>query len=247
MTTAASRSLHELKNEYAAARDEYEQLSKLAEPAPSAQAIILPETLQSRFSEAAVPEEPSPMGAQAGGAAGAAPTAALLTDFSEINSDYIGWITIEGVLDYPVVRGRDNIEYINTTFTGQTNSVGTIFMDSRLEVGFEEAVAILYGHNMGDGSMFAPLHKYSDAAFMAGHPYITITTPAGDTLVYRIFSAVYTDVWDAAYCLDFADGAAAASTFSGAPMGADRFLLLSTCTGSANRDARLLVYASLVV
>ena len=170
------------------------------------------------------------------------PIAALL----EINSDYIGWLAIAGVLDYPVVQGYNNDVYMNRTFTGNYNSAGTVFMDSRNWQGFDAPVCIIYGHNMRDGSMFAQLNKYGDPAFINEHPYITVVTLEGEMLVYRIFAAGLTDIWNRAYALGFADGAAAARAIWRAPADADRFLLLSTCTNTEDDDERMLVYAALV-
>ena len=247
LTVTAAQRLLAIQRENSAARSEYEQLRDLTHPALATQSELLPETLFGQRSEAITPGHELPLILRPRHFIASAPATPLPGELAKINSDFIGWLTIEGMIDYPVVRGSDNSEYINTTFNGQTNPAGAIFMDSRLEQGFEAPVTMLYGHNMRDGSMFAPLHRYSDAAFIADHPYITIMTLDGETLTYRIFSAAYTDVWDIAYYLNFPDGSAAADSFSGAPIGADRFLLLSTCTGSTDRDARLLVYASLVL
>ena len=167
-----------------------------------------------------------------------------ITDLAELNPDYIGWITIEGVVDYPVVRGHDNSRYLYRTYTGQRNSSGTIFMDYRNTQGFFETVCILYGHNMRDGSMFAPLKKYIDPSFLAANSEITVTTSAGELLTYRIFAVKQTDVWDNIYDLGFTDATMATNALNDAPEGMGNFLLLSTCTNSAEKDDRLLVYAA---
>jgi len=169
-----------------------------------------------------------------------------LSELYDLNPDFVGWIAIEGLIDYPVVRGYDNSFYLDKTFTGNYNSSGTIFMDNRNARGFDSPVSILYGHNMKDGSMFAPLHLYYDKTFMAEHPYIAVVTLAGELLLYKVFSARYTNVQDRAYLLGFSDGKDAAKAFQGAPGDASRFLLLSTCTNTENHDERLLIFASLV-
>lgn len=164
----------------------------------------------------------------------------------EINPDFVGWISIEGVIDYPVVQGRNNSRYLNTTFTGQRNASGTIFVDSRQPEGFSGDVCIIYGHNMRDGSMFAPLKQYLSAAFMEANPNITVVTSDGELLDYLIFAARQTDIRDAAYALNFKSAAAGTGAFSKAPDGARSFLLLSTCTNSPDKEDRLLVYAALI-
>lgn len=127
-----------------------------------------------------------------------------ITGLTELNPDYIGWITINGVIDYPVVLGNDNSRYLNTTFTGRRNFSGTIFMDYRNTSGFQSDVCILYGHNMRDGSMFAALKKYLDPKFLSANSGIAVMTSKGEALTYKIFATKQTDVWDKAYTLSLA-------------------------------------------
>jgi len=166
----------------------------------------------------------------------------------EINSDFVGWIRVPGTsVDYPIVRGADNAVYLYTTFGGEQNPAGAIFMDYRARDGFGTPVTILYGHNMRNGTMFASLHQYKDPDFLARYPEITIMTVDGTLHTYRIFDVRYTDAWDAVYRLDFKDIDQAEAFF--APWGmadASHVLVLSTCVDGAGRDARLLVSAQLV-
>jgi len=170
------------------------------------------------------------------------PLAGLL----EINPDFIGWISIDDFINYPVVRGKDNEKYLDRTFVGQNNPSGAIFMDYRNVHGFESDVCILYGHNMKDRTMFAQLHKYREQDFMEAHPNIAIVTLGGEVLVYRVFAAKLVNDLNRAYRLNFADAAAAARVFPNSPEGVSRFLLLSTCTNSSYDFERLLIYAALV-
>ena len=167
-----------------------------------------------------------------------------LAGLAEMNPDFVGWISIDGVIDYPVVRGRDNSRYLRVTFSGQRNSSGAIFMDYRNTSGFYDSVCIIYGHNMRDGSMFAQLNRYADPAFLADNPDIMVMTADGEVLEYRIFAAKQVYAWDSTYDLDFADVTEAAKAFDGAPDNAANFLLLSTCTPSAEKNDRILVFAA---
>jgi len=169
-----------------------------------------------------------------------------LEELARINRDFNGWISVRDLIEYPVVRGSDNVKYVNTTFTGNQNSAGAIFMDYRHSNGFDEQICILYGHHTWDGTMFAPLARYLDPAFLQRNPNITITTPEGKYITYRIFAAKQTDAWDEAYEVGISDGARAAEVFPNAPGNASRFLLLSTCTRSRDADERILVYAAQV-
>jgi len=164
---------------------------------------------------------------------------------AEINSDLVGWISIENHIEYPVVRGRNNDKYMYTTFSGERNNAGAIFMDYRNQGGFDDTVAIIFGHRTRNRTMFSSLNNYLNQSFLRDNPIITITTLDGDDLTYRIFTAKLTDAWDNAYTAAFTNPSRASSNFPNLPSGASRFLLLSTCTPSADRDERVIVYAAL--
>jgi len=166
-------------------------------------------------------------------------------ELAAINRDFIGWISDGKVIDYPIVRGSDNVKYINTTFFGNRNTAGTIFMDYRNTNGFDEYVSILYGHNTRDGSMFTSLANHLDPDYRSRNPDIIITARDGTTLTYKIFAAILTDAWDISYAIGISDSARAVDVFPDAPPDAKRFLLLSTCTRSSETDERILVFAAI--
>jgi len=164
------------------------------------------------------------------------------------NPDYVAWIKIAGMgLDYPVVRGNDNEKYMDTTFGGNKNPAGTIFMDFRITDGFAAPYVILYGHNMRDGSMFGSLSSFRRDNFLKNHPNISIIQPNGKTLTYRIFAAVLVDVQDDVFTLIGKDETEITAYFTthNAPDNSKSFLVLSTCTRNNNDDERFLVLASL--
>lgn len=172
--------------------------------------------------------------------------ALTMDELAALNRDFKGWMTIGSIIDYPVVRGNDNSKYLNTTFMGSRNTAGAIFMDYRHINGFDEQVCIIYGHNTRDGSMFSPLVRYLEPAFLQSNPNISITTRDGRKLTYRIFAATLTDAWDIAYTVGLSDSGRANEVFPNAPQNASRFLLLSTCTRGGSDDERVLVFAALV-
>ena len=167
-----------------------------------------------------------------------------LDELNALNNDFVGWITAGPSIDYPVVQGRDNDKYINTTFLGHRNTAGAIFMDYRNTDRFDEQVCILYGHNTRDGSMFSALVRFLDQRYLQENPIITITTRDGRRVAYRVFSARLTDAWDIAYTIGINDAARASEEFSGAPENINHFLMLSTCTRNSNDDERVLVFAA---
>jgi len=169
-----------------------------------------------------------------------------LDELYAMNNDFIGWFSIKGLIEYPVVQGRDNEKYINTTFLGARNSAGTIFMDYRHKNKWDDEVCVLYGHRSYDGSMFAPLERYLNPQYLQRNSTLTITTPDGNTLTYAIFAAKETDAWDRAYEAAFTNPSGASETFPNAPDNATHFLILSTCTRSPDPDERILVFAAKV-
>jgi len=175
---------------------------------------------------------------------------ALDIEMLEINPDYVFWIRIDGTnIDYPVVRGSNNTKYINTSFYGEENVVGSIFMDYRNtgeiishRAGGSLPHIILYGHNLQQGGMFSDLHKYRSALFLEQNDIITLTVH-GETVEFRIFDARVTDVDDPAYFLNF-NRSHSFPRFANridAPLRATQIITLSTCVSGGSDDARLVV------
>ena len=226
------------QREYSTAQDEYTELRQYS-PIVSQQANTTTEgDDEADDAETEVPDR-APM---------------TMPDLSHINPDYVGWIWVEGTsIDYPVVQGTDNFKYLNTTFLGERNRSAAIFMDSRCPDGFN-GFAILNGHNMRDGTMFAGLARFIGQVFSDDDYYeIIIFTPEGERLVYRIFEARVTGAYDKIYSLldikqDSDEGklrfrSAVEDYFSGRDIPPDAdILVLSTCT-DGNRNDRLLIFA----
>ena len=105
-----------------------------------------------------------------------------------INPDIVAWLRIPGVLEYPVVRGKDNSYYLNHTVQKTYNIAGSIFLDYRNERDFSDSKNIIYGHNMKDGSMFHVLRNYQDIDFFQEHTDMEIYLPDGRTLNYQIIA-----------------------------------------------------------
>ena len=168
------------------------------------------------------------------------------TEMRGINPDYICWITIGGTeVDYPVVRGADNEKYLHTSFYGEENVYGALFMDYRC-VGDDVPHIIIYGHNSRHGDMFGGLRHFLDALYLAQHPVIILVVNER-VVEYEIFSARKTDITDPAYFLDFsAPGSFRAfAERNGAPPDAAQILTLSTCVSGDNKDEMVVIKAAL--
>ena len=78
----------------------------------------------------------------------------------EMNEDLAGILSVPALdMIYPVVRGRDNTDYLYKTFEGSSNPAGCLFMDYENSRDFTDPHTYIYGHNMKDGSMFGSLKR----------------------------------------------------------------------------------------
>lgn len=108
-------------------------------------------------------------------------TAPIYVDFEKLkeqNEDIVGWIYCEGTkINYPIVQGESNQDYLYRTHTGERNSNGSIFLDFRNLDDFSDFNNIVYGHNMGNGAMFGTLKRFWDQTYYEEHPVMWILTP----------------------------------------------------------------------
>lgn len=84
----------------------------------------------------------------------------------EQNSDFVGWISIEGTnIDYPVMQTVDNPNYyLKRSFEKQYSDYGVPYVQENCDLGLSDN-CVIYGHHMNNGSMFADLCKYADEDF----------------------------------------------------------------------------------
>ncbi len=176
----------------------------------------------------------------------------------EINSDVLGWIRFESLekISYPVVAGIDNDVYLHTTFEGQYNAAGTLFVDMDNAIDFSDRNTFIHGHNMKNGSMFGQLRKYQDEKFGLENPYFYIYTLDGRELKYQIFAVcVVTDTSDSfnkvyasdAEFLDYISMERSKSLYDVDILieADDQIVTLSTCTNVRDEE-RLLVHGVVV-
>lgn len=99
-----------------------------------------------------------------------------------INKDYIGWLYFpftgndeehSFTIDYPMVYENYKNQYLRTTFEGEYNPAGAIFMDIMSNPSFYGYNDIIYGHHMRDNSMFGALelvHQMDDLDYLKENP-----------------------------------------------------------------------------
>ena len=101
-----------------------------------------------------------------------------------VNPDVIGWIyCADTPIDYPVLHGTDNDQYLRRDYTGDYNIDGSIFIETTNAPDFSDSNTIIYGHHMSTGSMFACLDQWEEQEFYDKHPYLWLLTP---TQNYRV-------------------------------------------------------------
>lgn len=159
----------------------------------------------------------------------------------DINPDVVAWIYQEGtVINYPVVQGSDNSEYMYQLVDGTSNSAGSIFVDYRNPPDFTGRNTILYGHHMKDKSMFASITNYKDQSFYDEHPTCLILMPEGNCTL-EFFAGFVANLNSDAWKLEFAsdeeygawlERAVKNSDFQShvTPTPQDRVVTLSTCS-----------------
>ena len=182
----------------------------------------------------------------------------LAVDFEglrAINSDVVGWIyCADTQINYPVLQGRDNQQYLHRMLNGGYSASGSIFLDSLCNPAFRGDNALLYGHHMKNGSMFAGLSLFGKQEYFDAHPCMWLLTPEGN---YRIdlFAGFLCKPDDWVYYVTFADTAEKEAYIRRAldlsqvksakiPSPLERLITLSTCDYTF-KDARFVLLGTL--
>lgn len=88
----------------------------------------------------------------------------------EIQGNMVAWLTIEDTkIDYPVMQGETNEEYLNKDPYGDYSLSGSIFLDSRNAADFSDSYSLIYGHHMEGKHMFGELHSYLKENYFGKH------------------------------------------------------------------------------
>lgn len=195
-------------------KNEFEELLEIIEP-PEATVAPIEETDGITTETESMPEKTEPEEQKRN-----------LAPIFEKNSECIGWIYIEGTnVNYPVMHTPDEPQkYLRKNFDGEYSQSGVPFLDARCNP--DGGTAIIYGHNMKNGTQFSDLKKYLDADFRNSHLIIELETEIGIRF-YTVVDVIRTDIYDDIYNEIHSD---------------DNTLILSTCYGSA-KSGRLLIIA----
>ena len=170
----------------------------------------------------------------------------------ELSDDAVAWLTVDGTdIDYPVMQGDTNSEYLNKDPYGDYSLSGSIFLDSRCDGEFKDAYSLLYGHHMDYGAMFGALDEFIKPDYFSAHRTGTLVTVGGEEYTINFFAAVKAPgdeeiIFDPPLTtneklLDYLEQNAAIYE---EPQEKGRFIALSTCQSAENIE-RMIVFGTL--
>lgn len=111
----------------------------------------------------------------------------------ELNSDFVGWIRIDGTnINYPVMQSVNHPNYyLKHSFEKTYSNYGVPYVQENCDIETSDNL-IIYGHHMNNGSMFADLCKYTDIAFYREHKMIQFDTLSdfGEYEIVAVFKTV---------------------------------------------------------
>lgn len=105
----------------------------------------------------------------------------------QINEDIVAWIYIPGTnIDYPVLIGENDAEYLNKNYKGEKSPLGAIFAFADTARDFTDSHICIFGHNMRTAQMFGELKRYKERTFAESHQKLYCYTPLG-VKEYKLF------------------------------------------------------------
>lgn len=118
-----------------------------------------------------------------------------------LNPDVCAWLTVDKThIDYPVVKGKTDLEYLNKDVYGNFALGGSIFLDSQNAKEMTDQYVLLYGHHMANGGMFGDVVHFTKKKYFKSHKtgtlvlpnkryhikiFACITVPASDAMIYN--------------------------------------------------------------
>ena len=178
-----------------------------------------------------------------------------LAELQAINPDVLGWLTIDDThIDYPVVIGETDMEYVNKDVYGDFALSGSIFMDSDNARDLSDAYTLVYGHHMDNGAMFGDVVEFVNTDYFESHPSGTLYLPDA-TYTIEIFACVQVDAFDSmiydplaqngdvSELLNYVDEIAVQSRYFGVQP-TDKVIGLSTCA-EAETNGRVVIFGRL--
>jgi sortase B len=180
-----------------------------------------------------------------------------LEELQKINPDVCAWLTVDDTnIDYPVVQGQSNSEYLNLAVDKTFSLSGSIFLDCGNARDFTDFYSLIYGHHMIGGMMFGDLPNFTEKDYFQAHTTGTLALPDRtlyiewfaclETTAYdgMMFSpTAYTDAEEQSKLLDYVADTATQYRDIGVSV-SDQLVALSTCA-EAGTDGRVILVGRL--
>ena len=142
-------------------------------------------------SAAGLPDVPAPEGWYGAYESGGRPERVInFTPYIKKCPAVYAWIEIPGTdIDYPIAYCEDAVDpfYFTHDIDGNPSDSAMIITDSMNAGDLSDPVTLIYGQSPADGTMFAGLHDFRNAAFFEDHDRINIYMEDVQ-LVYRIYA-----------------------------------------------------------
>ena len=141
-------------------------------------------------------------------------------------------------IDFCVMQGSDNTEYLTKDTMGNYSVSGSIFLDCRNSYDLSDPYNLIYGHHMSGQYMFGSLDLFKASEYLMKHRKGSVRT-SGHVYAMHIFCCMKSDAYDEIVYdpdqfnreafLQYAEGHA--YVFEDPPAG--RILVLSTCESNS--------------
>lgn len=178
------------------------------------------------------------------------------SELRELNADTVGWLELFGThINYPVMQGADDLEYLNRDIFGYQTLSGSIYLSAENDGAFDDWYNIVYGHHMDNGAMFGDIEKYLDPEFFAAHSEGILQTAKGDYKIQTIacirtnaYEDIIYQVQEAAESkypalYDYIKAHSAGAEDLPESIGGEQILGFSTCSDAVT-DGRIVLFAS---
>ena len=167
---------------------------------------------------------------------------------SNEHDDSVGWLYVPDTnIDYPIMQSGDNDYYTRRATDGSYLYAGSLFMDYRCSSDFSDFNSVIYGHNMGNGTMFADIPNYENEEYFMNHSYGWLTTE-DEVWLIDFFAVARTADTSGLYLADpsFEEWDTqlrnSASIYKEIGISAnDNLIMLSTCTSAEGNSRTILV------
>lgn len=118
-------------------------------------------------------------------------------EMKELSDDVVAWVVIDDTgVDFPIMQGETNSQYLNINPYGEYAIGGSIFMDVRNSADFSDDYNVIYGHHMEGKTMFGTLDYFSDEEYFNSHRKGKLLTVDGKEYELEVFAYGVGDVSD---------------------------------------------------